>query len=125
MSRFGLCQLDALNPHGVLLVGLFGPVDIVDPPAAFEADQSESRAVFFFIGAAKMDLERHDWTGESWLSHAQHFRVKHPPVRDDQFVPHVEGNLLAIPRGEHIVCGTELTLIEGPKLGAHDFLGAV
>ena len=43
-------------------------------------------------------------------------------VRDDQFVPYIEGDLFAVARGEHVVSRTELAAIERQELGANDFL---
>src|ERR1700687_1008195 len=91
MSQATRCQLgalgDRLRSDGVLFVGFFRPVDIIDPPAAGMSNQRKSRAVSSFIGAPKMDLERDARTGFRQLSSPQHFAVKHSPVRDDQFVP--------------------------------------
>jgi hypothetical protein len=61
-------QASALCPNVVLCTGLFRPVDIIDPPAAREADHRESRAVLSFIGAAKMDLEGYAGTSLRRLS---------------------------------------------------------
>ncbi len=97
-------------------------MDIINPPAARETDQRKSRAVFSFIGAAKMDFKRCAWSGLRQYSGAHDLAVKHPPVRDDHFVPYIEGDLFAVARGEHVVSRTELAAIERQELGANDFL---
>src|ERR1700738_4780584 len=101
-----------LRANGVLFVGLFRPVDVIDPPAARETDQRKSRAVLSFIGTAKMELQSYAGTCLRRLSRAQHFAMEHPPMGDDQFVPHVERNLLAVSRGEHVVSRAHLPAIE-------------
>ena len=63
MSHSARCQLEALRerlyPYGILFVGFFRPMDIIDPPAARVANQCESCAVLPFIGAANMNLQRY------------------------------------------------------------------
>jgi len=63
MSHSARCQLEALHerlyPDGILFVGFFCPVDIIDPPAARVPNQCESCAVLSFIGAADMNLQRY------------------------------------------------------------------
>src|SRR5258706_15547024 len=99
-------------------------MEIMNPPAAGETDQRKSRAVFSFIGAAKMDFKRCARSGLRQYSGAHDLAVKHPPVRDDQFVPYIEGNLFAVARGGHVVSRAELAAIESQQMGAHDFLRA-
>src|SRR6267154_6034512 len=54
----------------------------------------------------------------------QHLGVEHSPVRHDQFVPNVKGNLPAVTRGKHVVCGAEFAAVQREKLRANDFLRA-
>src|SRR5882762_3219404 len=96
-------------------------MDIIDPPAASETDQRKSRSVFPFIGPAKMDFKSCTRPGLRQLSGAHYLAVKHPPMRDDQFVPYIEGDLLAVSSGEHVVSRTELAAIQRQELGANDF----
>ena len=120
MLRRVQCQPSGSRPYVPAFIRFNRPVKIIDPPAALKLDQRKSCAVFSFVFAAKMNIKQDMGTESRGLAGAQYFGVEHSPVRDDQLVPFIVGNLLSVLRGKHSVRRVQLPAIERLKLRPND-----